>query len=76
MYTEAEELIQGTFGLTVAPVRLHERAAFHHSTAGGQDALEWEPDGKAAAEARALWAWTREQLHMSTSERVHASPVS
>lgn len=76
MYAEAEELIQGTFGLTVAPVRLHERAAFHHSTAGGQDALQWEPDGKAAAEARALWAWTREQLHMSTSGRVHASLVS
>jgi len=76
MYAEAEELIQGTFGLAVAPVRLHERAAFHHSTAGGHDAVQWEPDGKAAAEVQALWAWTREQLHVSTSGRVHALVVS
>lgn len=70
MYREAEDLIGGTFGLAVAPVRLHERAAFHHSTASGQHAAEWDAAGKAASEAQALWAWTREQLDMSPREHV------
>lgn len=68
MYREAEDLIQSTFGLVVAPVRLHERGAFHHSTASGQHAGQWDPAGKAAAETLALWAWTREQLDMCPSE--------
>jgi chromosome partitioning protein len=73
IYREAEDLIQGTFGLAVAPIRLHERAAFHHSTASGQHAAQWDPAGKAAAEMDALWAWTREQLNMSPSSPVHVA---
>jgi chromosome partitioning protein len=75
MYREAEELIQSTFGLAIAPVRLHERAAFHHSTASGQHAGEWDPEGKAAAETIALWTWTRGHLDMSPSEPVNMVQV-
>lgn len=67
IYREAAELIEGTFGLPIAPVRLPERAAFHHSTGGGQTAGQFAPGGKAALEISELWSWTRAQLNMSTS---------
>lgn len=52
-------------GLAVCPVRFGERAAFHRSSASGEVASEAEPDGKAAAEVSALWAWARDQLAIS-----------
>ena len=72
IYREAAEVIEGSFGLQLAPVSLPERAAFHHSTARGRTAEEFDHDGKAAAEIGALWRWTREQLDMLTREPVHA----
>ncbi len=69
IYREARELISSQFGLAVAPIALPERGAFHHSTAAGETASVYQPDGKAAAESRALWQWTREKLDMPT--RVH-----
>lgn len=66
IYREAASLIGGEFGLQIAPVVLPERAAFHHSAAAGRTAPEHEAQGKAAYEIRALWAWTREQLSVST----------
>jgi len=77
IYAEATELIAGVhagaLGLAVAPVRLPERAAYHHSTAQGLTAVAYDPDGKAAAEIAALWNWTCEQLDMSTSDHVNRS---
>ena len=67
IYREAASLIGGEFGLQIAPVVLPERAAFHHSAAAGRTAPEHDAQGKAADEIRALWAWTREQLGVSTS---------
>ena len=66
IYREAANLIGGEFGLQIAPVVLPERAAFHHSAAAGRTAPEHDAEGKAADEIRALWAWTREQLGVST----------
>lgn len=66
IYREAANLIGGEFGLEIAPVVLPERAAFHHSSAAGRTAPEHDAQGKAADEIRALWAWTREQLGLST----------
>ena len=66
IYREAANLIGGEFGLQIAPVVLPERAAFHHSAAAGRTAPEHDAQGKAADEIRALWAWTREQLGVST----------
>ena len=67
IYREAAGLIGGEFGLQIAPIVLPERAAFHHSAAAGRTAPEHDAQGKAADEIRALWAWTREQLGVSTS---------
>jgi chromosome partitioning protein len=66
IYRDATKLISEGFGLHIAPVVLPERAAFHHSAAAGRTAAELAPIGKAAAELQALWAWTCEQLGLST----------
>jgi chromosome partitioning protein len=66
IYREAASLIEGDFGLQIAPVVLPERAAFHHSVATGLTAPEHEGHGKAAGEIRELWAWTCGQLGMPT----------
>ncbi len=71
IYREAAEVVEGSFGLRLAPVMLPERAAFHHSTALGQTAKEFDHGGKAADEIAALWSWTRGQLGMSAREPVH-----
>lgn len=71
IYKEAAEVIEGSFGLQLAPVMLPERAAFHHSTAQGRTAEDFDRGGKAAGEIRALWSWTRGQLSMSAREPVH-----
>jgi chromosome partitioning protein len=76
IYREAAEVIEGSFGLQLAPVRLPERAAFHHSTAQGHTAEEFDHDGKAASEIGALWRWTREQLDMRSGEPVHIAEAA
>lgn len=68
LYAEAERLIE-QIGLKVAPVMLPERAAFHHSVAGGKTAPELEPIGKAADDVAALWAWVSK--HDSLLSRDH-----
>ena len=47
-------------GLEIAPVVLHQRAAYAHSLTVGLTANEYEPGGKAAQEIEQLlqWAWT------------------
>jgi chromosome partitioning protein len=44
-------------GLRIAPVGLAGRASFSHSLTAGLSALEYEPDGPATQEAKALFAW-------------------
>lgn len=74
IYEEAADLINGAhagaLGLSVAPVILPERAAFHHSTAQGKTAADYDAGGKAAAEIAQLWRWTCEQLNMPPGEPV------
>jgi chromosome partitioning protein len=70
-YRDARELIEGGEGLegmgvAVAPVMLTQRAIYHHSTAQGRTAAEIEPEGKAAAEIAAVWAWARGHANIST----------
>ena len=69
IYRDAVELVQGAFGLPVAPAMLAERAAFHRGAVRGQTAEQFDPDGKAALEVANLWRWTSEQLGMFTRER-------
>jgi chromosome partitioning protein len=52
----------GEHGLPVAPVEITERRAFARAVATGRAVTEFESDGKAAGEIRALWAWLKEQM--------------
>ena len=75
IYQEASELVSGAAdGLEIAPVALPERAAFHHSTARGAVAGEFDPDGKAAGEVAALWAWASERLGVAVALEPALSP--
>lgn len=53
---EARQVL-GSYGLPVAPVSITLRAALAHALTGGQAVTEYEPEGKAAAELRELWAY-------------------
>jgi chromosome partitioning protein len=54
-----------TRGICVAPPDIHARVAFSHAVIDGRTALEFEPDGKAAEETRALFAWACTQVDVS-----------
>lgn len=58
---EAREVVEG-MGAKVSPVVICQRAAYGHSIIAGQTAQEFEPEGKAAEEAHALWQWVRSEL--------------
>jgi chromosome partitioning protein len=64
---EAGEAVRG-YGLSIAPIRLTQRAAYVHSLTAGQAAQEFEPEGKAAQEILELYKWTRVRVHVSTHE--------
>ena len=66
-YTEASEVAR-MIGFNVAPVHLAERSAFHVATRDGRSAQEIEPEGKAADEVGALWAWLCEQLQIKPKQ--------
>lgn len=50
------------YGLPIAPVEIIDRRAFARAVATGRAVTEFESDGKAATEIRALWAWLKEQM--------------
>lgn len=50
------------YGLPIAPVEIIDRRAFARAVATGRAVTEFESDGKAANEIRALWAWLKEQM--------------
>lgn len=62
----ADEAIEaiGDYGVSVAPYRIGQRAAFIHSLTAGLTASEYEPKGKAAKEIQQLYKWTCKQLKM------------
>ena len=62
----ADEAIEaiGDYGVSVAPVRIGQRAAFIHSLTVGLTASEYEPSCKAAKEIQQLYKWTCKQLKM------------
>ena len=59
-------------GTKVCPHVLHVRVAYSHSVIDGRTALEFEPDGKAADEVRAVFRWTRGQVGLPTRQRAAA----
>lgn len=60
---EADSAI-ATYDAPVAPTQLSMRAAYYHCLVNGQVAQEYEPSGKAAEEAEALYRWVCLQLNM------------
>lgn len=46
-----------SYGLTAAPIVLHDRGAYVNAIPAGQTAQEFEPKGPAAQEIRELYAW-------------------
>jgi chromosome partitioning protein len=50
------------YGLPVCPYDVTDRRAFSRAVATGRAVTEFEEEGKAAAEIRALWNWLKEQM--------------
>ena len=50
------------YGLPIASVEITERRAFSRAIASGRAVTEFEADGKAAAEIRALWTWLQREM--------------
>lgn len=61
LIVEVSEFVEG-LALQVCPVRLGDRASFHHYSSTGEVACEGDPQGKAAAELTALWQWVGQQV--------------
>jgi chromosome partitioning protein len=57
-------------GAQVCPVVIHQRVAFSHAVIDGRTATEYEPDGKAAEEARALMQWACDRVGLTANPRV------
>jgi chromosome partitioning protein len=50
------------YGIPVARAEITERRAFARAVASGRAVTEFEADGRAAAEIRALWKWMEKEL--------------
>jgi chromosome partitioning protein len=50
------------YDLPVSPIEITDRRAFSRALATGRAVTEFESDGRAAAEIRALWIWLQEQM--------------
>ena len=56
-------------GSRVAPQVIHQRVAYSYAVIDGRSASEYEPDGKAAEEVAALFAWACKQVGLPASGR-------
>ena len=52
-------------GLPIVPAEITDRRAFARAVATGQAVTEFESDGKAAGEIRALWQWIAHRTGMT-----------
>jgi len=63
------DLGEGVCSVHICPVTLGRRVAFHHGLIDGKTALEYEPSGVAANEARALLEYASSLVGLKTNER-------
>jgi chromosome partitioning protein len=61
LIAEARDAV-AVHGLDLAPVTVHQRAAYAHSLIDGHVAMEFDPKGKAADEITKLYQWLEKQL--------------
>jgi chromosome partitioning protein len=61
LIAEARDAV-AVHGLELAPVAIHQRAAYAHSLIDGHVAMEFDPKGKAADEITKLYHWLENQL--------------
>ena len=71
---EARALV-GEIGADLAPVEMHQRVAYQRAQEDGRAAQEYEPDGKAAAEVKELYAYIHKALHGKEAHDHKAKPV-
>lgn len=64
LHEEAAEIVT-SYGLSVAPQIIAERADYRAGMGAGMTAREVDPKGKAAAEIAALWKWAKKQTERS-----------
>lgn len=62
---QAEQGITEKYGMPVLNTRVTQRMAFVHSVTEGKTVFEYEPDGAAAAEIKALFAATCQHVGMT-----------
>jgi chromosome partitioning protein len=67
LYAEAQRAAEG-MGFEVCPVVFRQRAAFGYAPGGGQGVVEYEPDGKAAAEVKLLYKFAIKLLNSQTTK--------
>jgi len=67
---QAEEAIV-PYNIEVATTRISQRAAFYHSLTVGQTVVEFEPDGVAADEIRALYKLACKHANMITDNKAN-----
>jgi chromosome partitioning protein len=60
-----------TKGFPVAPVIITDRRAFARAVATGRAVTEFEGEGRAAEEIRALWHWFKEQMYGKSKNKDH-----
>lgn len=58
---ETRAALEG-YGLPIVPQEITDRRAFARAVTTGSAVTEFESDGKAAEEIRALWAWIKDTL--------------
>jgi chromosome partitioning protein len=58
-------------GFPVAPVSITDRRAFARAITTGKSVTEFEEEGKAAEEIRALWRWLKEQMKYGSKNENH-----
>jgi chromosome partitioning protein len=58
-----------TYGFPVAPITITERRAFARAVASGRAVTEFDGNGKAAEEIRALWKWFKEQMKHGKNDK-------
>jgi chromosome partitioning protein len=71
---ETRAVLEG-YGFPVAPVSISERRAFARAVASGRAVTEFDGEGKAAQEIRALWRWFREQMKYGKNKDHRVSRV-